>query len=194
MRSACDEIDRLLRFLERRLRLLADRRRVDRRSDACAPAAAPRPSSTASARNAPIWNVTRCGAADAATSALQLALEHRPHVDVASGPRLDRRDVGHERPAQPRGQRRREVARLIRVREEHAGRRFGCSISAASASDVAVGACSPPSAGVVDDDHFGDGRGGSSGATRIDAGPEHGDLDRAAGLLRRGDRFPASRD
>jgi hypothetical protein len=47
---------------------------------------------------------------------LQLALEHRPDVAAA----LDGDAVGHERPLHARRQRRREVARLVGVRQEHA--------------------------------------------------------------------------
>ena len=62
----------------------------------------------------------RSGGADVR---VQLSLEHRPRVDEAAVLFLMRHDVGDERPLEPRRQRRREVAGLIGVRQEHERRR-----------------------------------------------------------------------
>ena len=50
---------------------------------------------------------------------IQLALEHRAHVDEPIAVFLEAGDVGDERPAQTSGQRWSEVAGLVGVRQEH---------------------------------------------------------------------------
>ena len=74
----------------------------------------------ASARNAPICSVTRCGAGPCGTtSAVSLPWNIGRTKSAVAVLRLDRGDVGDERPVDARGERRREVARLVGVREEH---------------------------------------------------------------------------
>ena len=70
----------------------------------------------------------------------QLALKHRAHERRRTVDGLDRRHVGDERPVEPRGQLRREVARLIRVRQDDGrrlrARRSTCASAAVNPSDV----------------------------------------------------------
>ena len=86
---------------------------------------APGPFCTASARNAPICTVTRCGAGPwGTTSATSLPWNiGRANAGCPSDVR-DRDDVGDQRAVEPRGQRRHEVARLIGVRQHHELRRL----------------------------------------------------------------------
>ena len=92
------QVDRLLRFLERRLRLLPDRAGVDRRSPPCAIGAGGRAACRGvGAERADLeGHEVRRRAAGRDVGA-QLALEHRPDVDVPIAVLLDRDDVGDER-------------------------------------------------------------------------------------------------
>ena len=101
---------------------------------------------------------------------------------------LDRGHVGHERASEPGGERRREVARLIGVRQEHQRGRFLVD-ERRERRDVAVGRVLGERRR-VDDDDLRDVGGGELRRGRVDARPEHRDPDRSAGLLRRGDRLP----
>ena len=104
MRSRLREIDRLLRFPERRLGLLADRRR--RRAARLRTVTGARPFCTASARNAPIWNVTKCGAGPVGTTSAASLPWNIGRVNAqppALGVTADA--VGHERAVEARRER-----------------------------------------------------------------------------------------
>ena len=94
-----------------------------------------------------------CGAVDRDVG-LQLALEHRPDVAAA----LDRHAVGDERALHARGQRRREVARLVGVRQEHALGLLGRDQLREREHEAVGGVVLQR--GIVDDDDFGDVGGG----------------------------------
>ena len=68
MRSACDRSTACLRLLKRRLGLLADRRRRRPSTASARTGAGAAPFAAWSARNAPIWNVTKCGAGPCGTT------------------------------------------------------------------------------------------------------------------------------
>ena len=187
------QIDRLLRLLERRLGLLADRRRVDGRRRARAPAPAPRPWPPASARNAPIWNVTRCGAGPCGTTSAVSLPWNIGRANAASPPAaLIAGDVGDERAVEPRGQLRREVARLVGVRQQHERRRQ-LRRSRPAAPRRSRPACSALERRVLDGDDFRrPAPRRARAATPSTPAPSTAIVDRRRRrqLLRRGDRFP----
>ncbi len=77
------------------------------------------PRTRESARMAPIWNVASAGPSTATSASSRPWNTGR--TNRRRPPSLLRADaVGHERAAEADGQRRREVARLVGVREEHA--------------------------------------------------------------------------
>ncbi len=118
------QIDRLLGFLKRRLRLLRGSRTRRSVTSSARTGAAAAPFAAWSARNAPIWNVTKCGAGPCGTtSAVSLPWNIGRTNAVAPPAALDAGDVGDERAVEARGELRREVARLIGVRQQHERRR-----------------------------------------------------------------------
>ena len=117
------QVDRLLRFLERRLGFLPNRRRIDfhvhaaNRRGRCAfhrPVRAKR----ADLKRDEVWS-----GALRHDVRRQLALKHRPDESrLAAGP-FDAGHIGHERAVEARRELRCEVARLVGVRQRHEGRR-----------------------------------------------------------------------
>ena len=159
-------------------------------STPCARAAGAAPRFAASARNAPIWKVTRCGAGPR---------RRRPRSACPGTPAARRRrapsfliavHVGDERAARaaPRAPGRSRASGRCAAGKTCAG----CSGFDQRAQRHARSRprCSARAPASSTDDHFGRLGRGELRASRVDAGSEHRDLDRLAGLLRRGDRFP----
>ena len=150
-------------------------------------------SSPASARNAPIWNVTKCGAGPCGTtSAVSLPWNIGRTNAVAPPALLIAGDVGDERALEPRRELRREVARLIGVRQEHARRAVSCAIDALQRRDEAVRRVRLERR-VLDDDRLRRRRAAASSAADGVARRRRARRPLTGGppsLLRRGDRFP----
>ena len=183
------KIDGLLRFLEGSLGLLTDRGRIDddvRRTHrrGVGPARC-----GIRAKRANLERHDVRGGARRLDVGAQLPLEDRTNIDVAVRLDANRGDVGHERTVKPRSQRRREIARLVRVREEDV-RRLLLGNQPGQRGDVAVGRVLRKRLG-HDDDHFGNVCGGDLGRTSIHRSAQHDDLQRSAGLLRGRNRLPA---
>ncbi len=182
------QIDRLLRLLERRFGLLADLRGVHGGIDAAnggVRAAAFHRIGAIRAdldgdemRRRPLGRDLRG----------QLALKHGTDVRRAASLRFHGGHVGDQRASEPRGERRREVARLVGVREEDAFRRF-LPDQRLERHDVAVRGVLRER-GRIDDDDLGRFGGRQLGGERVDRGSRERDLHRAAGRLRGGDRLP----
>ena len=118
IRSACDRSTACFASWNGASGCLANGRGVDRDGARAVTGAALAPRCAASARNAPIWNVTRCGAAPSgATSAVSLPWNIGRANAAAPSTRLTAMTSVIERAIERRRQRRREVARLIGVRK-----------------------------------------------------------------------------
>ena len=117
------QIHGLLRLLERRLRLLADRRRINlhfERPDGgrrCAPG------DLVHAERADLKRHEMGRRSLRHDVGGEPALKHRPHECGLPARALDRGDVGDEGAVHARGELGREVARLVRVRQQHMRRR-----------------------------------------------------------------------
>ena len=98
-------------------------------------------------------------------------------------------DVGDERPREPGGERRREIARLVGVRKKHQRRRR-LADDGLERGRVAVGGVLGERRMLHGED-FVHCRDGELLRHAVHVRSEDGDLDRPAGLLRRGDGLPA---
>ena len=117
------EIDGLPRFLKRRLGLLTDRGRIDRRIDRAHRRGGRARRRLVGAKGADLHRDEPRRLAERTDVGRQLALEHRPREHRATAVALDGRAVGDERAIEARGQRRREVAGLVGVRQHDPRRR-----------------------------------------------------------------------
>ena len=118
----------------------------------------------------------------------QLALEDRPRIDGRAVLLAERGDVGDERPSEPGRERRREIARLVRVREKDAGwllLRDECH----KGEHVAVRGVTRQRR-VIDDDHFVHRRRAELSGDAVNCRAEDGNLDGPAGVLRRRNGLP----
>ena len=184
------QVNGLLGFLERRLRRLTDGRRVD--GDLQRPHRRRRGSARRLVRpkcpNLHRHQPRRL--AEHSDVGRQLALIHRPRERDLALHLLDRRAVGDQRAVERGGQRGREVARLIGVRQHHPGR-LDLGHQRSVRVDPAVGGVGVQR-GAGDGDDLGDGGGRKVGrdAGDVSAGnaDDHGGTGRQ--VLRGGDGFP----
>ena len=139
MRSACDRSTACFASWNGASGFCANRRRVDGRPSSARTGAGAAPRAAWSARNAPIWNVTKCGAGPCGTTSAVSLPWNIGRTNAGSPPAaLTPVHVGDERAIEPRRQLRREVARLVGVRQQHERRRR------AARSPPAAPPCSRP--------------------------------------------------
>jgi hypothetical protein len=122
----------------------------------------------------------------------ELALEHRPHEHAVSSCPFDRGHVGDDGAVEPGRQLRREVARLVGMRQRH-NFRIQLTDRVLQRGDVAIGRVGLEGR-ALDRDHLGDAGdrdlGSRGGCVRARAGQRDRDRLAAGELLHRRHRFP----